>query len=49
MGQFDLGKIQLQHHKPGAAARHAPGAPASGTAGVEFFQKRAEPEIGAPL
>ena len=37
-----------------AAGKHtdgriAPGAPASGPAGVEFSQKRAGPEIGAPL
>ena len=37
-----------------AAGKHtdgriAPGAPASGPAGVEFSQKRAGPEIGAPM
>jgi hypothetical protein len=32
----------------GAHPRTALGAPASGTAGVEFSQKRAGPEIGAP-
>jgi hypothetical protein len=33
----------------GAHPRTAPGAPASGTAGVEFSQKHAGPEIGAPF
>jgi len=33
----------------GRMPRTAPGAPASGPAGVEFSQKRAGSEIGAPL
>jgi hypothetical protein len=33
----------------GAHPRIAPGAPASGTAGVEFSQKSAGTEIGAPF
>jgi len=36
-------------HARRAHPRTAPGAPASGPAGVEFSQKRAGSEIGAPL